>query len=171
VTLATGLSVGLFVLLLAALSLARRRDVSGATVTLLRSLFPSWRFFETPEGQVLLLSRRVSPGLPDDAQQPFTPAIPAPHRGLADVLFSARGNLLLACHDLVDALVQELAEQGETKLEHAEQLVSYRLVQNMVRWHLRQPEDEPSAYQMKLISLDAQGNQEQLFVSPVYPCS
>jgi hypothetical protein len=168
VSTSAALGVALFVLLLAALHLARRRAISNPSVTLLRSLFPSWRFFEAPEGQLLLLARRVS----DDADPAtFEPAIPTAPRNLTTLLFSPHGNLQLACHDLVDALVQELSERHSTRLEDAEQLVSYRLLQNMVQWQLRQCGTAPSAYQLKLVSQGSDGSQQELFMSPVYPCS
>lgn len=166
VSIAPGLAVLLFVLTLIALSIGQRRVVAGPSVALLRSLFPSWRFFETPEEQVLLLARCVAEG----ESGPFLPAIPAAPRGLSTLLFSARGNLLLACHDLVDSLVCELSERGTIQLSQAEQLTSYRLVQNMVCWHLRQHSPGLSAYQLKLVSRAADGSDEELFVSPVYPC-
>jgi hypothetical protein len=162
------LGVALFVLLLAGLSLLRRRAVSSQSVNLLRSLFPSWRFFEVPEGQLLLLARAVSEQSTD---APFGAAIPPARRNLATPLFSPHGNLQLACHDLVDALVQELAEQPGIRLEQAEQLVSYRLVQNLVQWQMRERGDAPSAYQLKLVSQGVDGQEQELFVSPVYPCS
>lgn len=165
-SIATGLAVGLFVSLLLAVTLTRRSELSGPGVTLLRSLFPSWRFFETPEGQVLLLSRSVG----GEAEQPFAPAIPAVRRGPFQLLFAPRVNLQLACHDLVDALVHDLAERGHISLAEAEQLVSYRLVQHMVEWQLRARGRAPVAYQMKLLSLDTSGTNEELLVSPVYPC-
>lgn len=165
VSLSTGLTIVLFGLLLAAVSLGQRKPLPGPRVALLRSLLPSWRFFEAPEGQVLLLARDA--GGEDEA---FFPALPAPTRDLSTLLFAPHGNLLLACHDLVDALVSELAELGPTQLEQAEQLVSYRLVQNMVQWQLRARQPRLAAYQLKLVSQSHDGQLEELFVSPVYPC-
>jgi hypothetical protein len=168
VPLSSGQTAALFVLLallLAAVSLGQRRPLPGPSVALLRSLLPSWRLFEAPEGQVLLLARSAG-----SAEEAFVPAIPAPARGLTSLLFAPRGNLLLACHDLVDSLVSDLAELGPTQLEQAEQLVSYRLVQNMVQWQLRARHPHLAAYQLKLVSRSQDGLLEELFVSPVYAC-
>jgi len=166
VSLSDGLSLALFLSLLALVSLGQRRPVAGQSVALLRALLPSWRFFEAPEGYVLLLARAVS----SSTEEPFMPALPVAARGVSGWLFSARGNLRTACHDLVDALVSDLAEREATPIQQAEQLVSYRLVQNMVQWQLRAAGRSFDAYQLKLVAVHSHGAEEELLVSPVYPC-
>lgn len=156
-----GIALVLLGVVLLAAGLGRRRSVASPAISLLRALFPSWRFFEAPEGQVRLEVRTCTSSL-----GPYQPAIAAPERRARSVLYAPRGNMLLACHDLVDVLVDELAERGATSLAQAEQLVSYKLVQNLVQWRLRE-RGLRADYQFRLIRQDEQGD-ELLFESPVY---
>ena len=110
--------------LLATLRLSRQ-PLRGGAWRLLRSLLPSWRFFEDielgPE-----LSFRVWQGAQPGAWQP---ALPAPTRRLSSVLLDADGNLHLARQSLVEQLWSELDGQ---EVDAATTLVSYRLVQLLV---------------------------------------
>ncbi|HVY32336.1 MAG TPA: hypothetical protein VHB79_37625 [Polyangiaceae bacterium] len=121
------LLLGLGVLL--TLSLSRRPLRSKAWV-LLRSLLPSWRFFEDVEPGPELLCRVALPGGEYGAWQGVLQARAA-SRGL---VLNAAGNLQLAYQSLVEQLESELdgVERGV-----APTLVPYRLVQRLVEQRLR----------------------------------
>jgi hypothetical protein len=154
-------------------SLRSRAEPRASTLphgALLRSLFPSWRFFDANEPSLCLYAR-VLQGEREIA--PFAPLLPAHGRGALALLFNPRGNLLLACHSLLDRLVSELAERGPTPIEEAERLVSYRLVQNLaLRLLAREPSTLGLQYQLKLEATGPEpGEREELLLSPLYPLS
>lgn len=155
-------SLAAAVVLIALLFLSlRRRDVDSQGIHLWRALLPSWRFFESPDVSYLLLAR-VCDGAAD---APFVPVIPAAARTPLSALYAPQHNLTLACHGLVEALAQELAERTPIELTQAEQLVSYRRVQRLVCFYM----PTVQRYQIKLVAEQPDGSeQEELFVSPIY---
>lgn len=131
----------------------------------LRSLFPSWRFFDAIEDTNVMYAREVPE---HGAPGPWLPLVPPPRRSGLSLLYNPRGNLLLACHAVVDQLVDELEEAGELTAEQVEALVSYHLLGGIVRavgpaW---------PRYQLRLVScaIGARGvvTEEELFVSRVH---
>jgi hypothetical protein len=121
------LLLGLGVLLTLRLS---RQPLRSKAWALLRSLLPSWRFFEDVEPGPELLCRVALPGGEYGTWQGVLEARAA-SRGL---LLNATGNLRLA--------YQSLIEQLETELDGVERslaptLVPYRLVQRLVEEWLR----------------------------------
>lgn len=151
----------LVLLALLVLSLRKRRAIDSPNIVLWRALLPSWRFFEGPDVSYVLLARACDEGL----ETPFAPVIPERCSQLPTLLFAPQGNLVLACHGLVEALMYELAELGPTALEKAEQLVSYRRVQHLVCFFLQSAQ----RYQLKVVAEEADGTLgEALFVSPIY---
>ena len=112
--------------ILVGLVLGRRRETRAPAWTLLRCLFPSWRFFEsiTPAP---ILSYRVAHADQDfGAWQDALPPVP---RTPLSFLLNPRGNLRLACQSLVERLLDDL---DSLSAEEAPQSVSYRLVQQVV---------------------------------------
>jgi hypothetical protein len=170
VSLHSGLLLVLLLLLVLGASLSRRLSHAWQHGALLRSLFPSWRFFDAQEPSLCLYAR-VLQGEREIA--PFAPLLPEQQRGPLALLFNPRGNLLLAYHSLLDRLVGELAERGPTPIEHAERLVSYRLVQNLaLRFLPREPGAEGLQYQLKLVASGPEpGEREELLLSPLYALS
>jgi hypothetical protein len=138
-TLGLGLLLGLVVVVTL---FAPRAASTHRALRPLRSLFPSWRFFDTIETTYVAHAREVSTS--GDAG-PWRPLIPPPARGPLTLLYDPRGNLLLACHAVVDQLVDELEEAGELTVDEAEALVSAELLRNVARvvgpgwprWQLR----------------------------------
>jgi hypothetical protein len=131
----------------------------------LRSLFPSWRFFDAIEDTNIMYAREVSE---HGAPGPWQPLVPAPPRTLLSLIYTPRGNLLLACHAVVDQLVDELEEAGELTRDEVEALVSYQLLGGVVRvigpaW---------PRYQLRLVScaVGPRGvvTEDELFVSRVH---
>lgn len=169
-SLQSGLLLALLVLAVLGASLAGRLSPSLPHGALLRSLFPSWRFFDANEPSLCLYAR-VLEGEREIA--PFAPLLPEQGRSALALLFNPRGNLLLACHGLLERLVSELAELGPTPIEEAERLVAYRLVQNLaLRFLAREPGARGLQYQLKLVASGPDpGEREELLLSPLYPLS
>lgn len=126
-TLGLGLLLGLVV---AVTVLAPRAASAHRALRPLRSLFPSWRFFDTIETTYVAHAREV-PARGDVG--PWRPLLPPPTRSALGLLHDPRGTLLLACHAIVDQLVDELEEAGELTVDEAEALVSFELLRNAAR--------------------------------------
>jgi hypothetical protein len=116
-----------FLSLTALLVLLPRRLVHGESWTLLRCLFPAWRFFEDIAPAPRLRYRVGRDGTTFGA---WIDALPVPPRGAAALFHDPEGNLFLACQSLVERLVADLEDCDEAQ---ARALVSYRLVQRLVR--------------------------------------
>lgn len=114
------LLLGLLVLLSLRLS---RQPLTARTWVLLRSLLPSWRFFEDIEPGPELLYCVVQDGR-DGEWQPVL--VPPARRGF---WLNAEGNLYLAQQSLVEQLWSEL---DGVAVEAAPRLTSYRLVQRLI---------------------------------------
>jgi hypothetical protein len=143
-----GLLAPLLLALLVLLSLRQSRTpLPGRTWALLRSLLPSWRFFEDVEPGPTLSYCVVVGGV----SGPWRPALEAP-RGRS-FLLNADGNLYLARLSLVEQLWSELdgAEQ-----DAASRLTSYRLVERLIAARM-QEQGEPTGahYRFRLSSGDA----------------
>lgn len=165
-SLATALALALFACALVGVSLAKRVPVAASFASPLRALFPSWRFFESADSSFSVLARvRVGAG---DAGA-FRPLPPAPRRTLFGLVFGPQQNLALACHDLVETLVNELAERGATETADAEQLTSFKLLQHMAEYFLRPESGAGAHYQLKLVSHAPDGESDELLLSPFYP--
>ncbi|HKU43676.1 MAG TPA: hypothetical protein VJR89_36205 [Polyangiales bacterium] len=143
----------------AALLLIPRAALGSPTWTLLRVLFPSWRFFEDIAPGPTLHYSVAPPG------QPFGPwhaAQPYISRSPFQLLLNARGNLWLAYQSLIDQLWNELDESSTVD---PTRLVSYQLVQRLVLVELLSPTERASGtrYRFRLASEDAWLDE---FVSP-----
>lgn len=142
-----------------------RRAVERSGIGLVRTLLPSWRFFEAPDLSYVLWARSV------ETSGPGSYVLIPPRRAWrpVDALFAPSGNLALACHGLVESLMNELAELGPTPLSEVEGRTSFRLVQNAVCYYLAGLEPSFEQYQFKVVAADPhhQGD-EELLVSPVY---
>lgn len=128
----------LFIALLLAFPRLRDRGFKGRNWMLARALFPSWRFFEQL-GHVPKLSLRMigaaGPG-------PWTECLPPEPRGAATLFLNPRGNLRMACNSLVEQLVTDLGdipdEADPSGGSHdLERLVSYELVERLVRFQIQ----------------------------------
>jgi hypothetical protein len=120
----------LFGLLLGLTLWQSRRPLRGRAWTLLRCLFPSWRFFEDVEAGPTLIFCVAAPG---ESFGPWRAALaPAQQRG---IILNAAGNLALAEQSLVVLLLSELDGVRE---DAAVQLVAYRLVQRLLSQRARE---------------------------------
>jgi hypothetical protein len=126
-TLGLGLLLGLVVALTA---FAPRAASAHRALRPLRCLFPSWRFFDTIETTYVAHAREV----PAHGEAgPWRPLLPPPPRGPLSFFYAPHANLLLACHAIVDQLVDELEEAGELTVDEVEALVSFELLRNAAR--------------------------------------
>lgn len=138
-----GIFAPLLLGLLVLLSLRQsRRPLRGRTWSLLRSLLPSWRFFEDVEPGPELFFCVVKDGR-DGAWQPAL--VPPTRRGL---FFNAEGNSYLARQSLVEQLLSEL---DGVAVDAAPRLTSYQLVQRIVLERL----PEQARYRFRLTTSDA----------------
>jgi hypothetical protein len=97
-------------------------------MNLFRALIPSWRFFDGFESVTALQFRVIS----DEGQESgaWKAALPLNEaRSFGAIFFNPKGNLRLACLSLVERLMEEDELTTES--------VSYRLVENLVRYQLR----------------------------------
>ena len=108
-----------------------RREVQGRGLSLLRCLFPAWRFFEEIADIPVLSHRLIEPGC---APGPWRTTLQAPLRHAGMLFLNAAGNLHLAQQSLVEHLAAQL--EDEPGAEPA-QLTSYRLVQALVACRIR----------------------------------
>jgi len=138
-----------------------RHELRGTSLTLLRCVLPSWRFFEEIAAVPVLSHRVIDPhGTPGPWQQ--TLALPRRHAGMWGL--HAAGNLYLAYQSLVEQLAAELQDPAE--FSELSRSVSYQLVQALVLQQLgRNGEDLRGQYQFRLI--DGQ-TAAPLWVSPVH---
>lgn len=156
------LLLAVYFVALAVFSLARRSQLRSRALFLFRAFFPSWRFFEdlgdAPNVFFRLHSENNEPG----EWQPCLEKIP---RRWFHLFFNPDGNRLLACSSAVQLLLADIEEADETDPGALETTVSYRVIQDLVRYRIRQmmPETPSVLFQFKVLA----GDDEVLF-SPVY---
>jgi hypothetical protein len=151
VTIAT-----LFLSALALLVLVERREVRAHALTLLRCLFPAWRFFEALDPGPLL-SYRVAAR--DGALGPWLAALPEP--GPRHLLLNAAGNLRLAYQSLVEQFAAELEAEPAEPAE----LVSFRLIDALVQERIRSGSDAASVARYQFRLSERSPGEPELFVS------
>ncbi|MFZ5890033.1 MAG: hypothetical protein ACOY0T_03115 [Myxococcota bacterium] len=134
-----------FLLMPAALVFTRRRLLHSESLLLFRCLWPSWRFFDAvflgPE-----LCVRVASASGELSE--WQPVLHTPQRRVSALVLNARGNLELAYWSLCERLLAELEEQPEGA--DATALVSYELVQRLIRSEIRERTLAGGTYQFRL---------------------
>ncbi|HET9931207.1 MAG TPA: hypothetical protein VFQ35_10990 [Polyangiaceae bacterium] len=135
------IGVGLVLLLLAAVALRPRRELSGAGWELFRCFWPSWRFFDSADALPILRARA---GRSEEELGPFRDVLRAPRRGPSTLLLNGAFNLELQYFSCVEALAREseLVDVSEVR-----GLISYELVRRLVESRLLESE---SVYQFAL---------------------
>jgi hypothetical protein len=127
---------------------------------LLRALLPSWRFFDRLGRVPILLARWSADG---EEFGPWEPVNPPVDRGLGALVLNARGNLRMACNSLVERLVSDLEDLqdsgGEERRFH--ESVSYRLVEDLVRFRSRQEHDGANWFQFKIVQTEPGPGEER----------
>lgn len=114
-----------------------RKTTSSRRLALVRTLIPSWRFFDDIDEVPRLEARVVLGELEGD--EGFAPVLSPPARTLRTLFFDPEGTLWLHHHSLFERLERDLADlspdtvEGSASSERAEELVSYQLVLALVR--------------------------------------
>jgi len=108
-----------------------RRELHGTSLTLLRCVFPAWRFFEEIAEVPRLSHRVIEPGC---APGPWVNTLHAPVRTPSMLFLNAAGNLHLAQQALVEHLAAQLEDASQAD---AARTTSYRLVQALVAARIR----------------------------------
>jgi hypothetical protein len=113
-----------------------RREVRSTSLTLLRCVFPAWRFFEEIADVPRLDHRVIEAGC---APGPWVCTLHAPVRRSSMLFLNAAGNLYLAEQALVERLAAQLEDEPQAD---AAESTSYRLVQALVAQRIRMDCDE-----------------------------
>lgn len=108
-----------------------RRELRGTGLSLLRVVFPAWRFFEEIADVPSLRHRVIEPGA---APSPWVDTLHAPARTPGMLFLNAAGNLHLAQQSLVEQLAAQLEDEPHAD---PQQSTSYRLVQALVAQRIR----------------------------------
>jgi hypothetical protein len=112
--------------------------------SLFRLFIPSWRFFDDI-GSISRLYYQTDT-LPD-----WQPCFhPQPRRWFY-LLLNPTGNLRLACYSLVDRLVEEISHLREENQHLVSQSVSYRLLENLIRYQVRSLSTSSHNFRFKII--------------------
>ena len=154
--------------LIVLIGLVRRgREVSGPWWFLLRSFFPNWRFYHDIGHQPRLFLRHRDPiGHWSD----WTMFMPRAKFSARDLFHNSFNNLELAHQNLVDHLSADVHALDDDA--DASRLVTYRLVDRLVRELLRRDGAEVAQYQfeVRLVApLAAAAEADPILISPVLP--
>ncbi|MCW8133848.1 MAG: hypothetical protein KIS92_26105 [Planctomycetota bacterium] len=143
---------------------------------LFRAWIPSWRFFETLSEQPVLYYRTSAHAAGELGA--WRVGLRRPPRRWDALFQNAEGNLHLACYALLDQLeddIQTAGARGPEALAAVPASPSYRLVENLVRFLLRERNELPGGgrFQFKVCRLPADGAAgaeapEDIVVSPVH---
>lgn len=156
--MATPLIVALYFLAITVFTLLKRKTLPGKVTYLFRALLPSWRFFEDFDEASTLYLRH---GYESDELGPWSKCLARPRRRIYNALYNPQANYILAAGSVVQQLLSEVNELPEASTSAAvENLVSYQLAKNLVRFHLP---SEAKLYQFKV-----SGVSEDLLISPIY---
>lgn len=165
----TLLLIGAYFVLLLVGMVRRGREISGPWLFLLRSFFPNWRFYHDIGYQPRLYWRHAD----DDAPwSDWTLFMPRAAFRVRDLFHNADNNLALARQNLVDHLsadVQGLPDDGDART-----LVTYRLVDRLVREQLQSRSLSVARYQFQVRLLPATQASDDivnLLTSPELPWS
>ena len=130
---------------------------------LLRAFFPSWRFFDDV-GPELRLEIRF--GGSEEQFSQWQNALPPIHRSITNLPVNPQGNLLHACHNLLNHLNGDIQDLND--LSAISELTTYKLVRNLARFQVFERIDPPFQFQFRLSALHFDREGEQILLSPVY---
>ena len=104
-------------------------------MSLLRVLIPSWKFFDRP-GSISNLFYQI--GTRDQSWGPWQSpsAQQTQSRSVRRLFLNASENAWLARRALVDRLCEEFFESQMSELNNLKDGLSYRLVENWIRWEI-----------------------------------
>jgi hypothetical protein len=151
------LLIGLYFLVIVVFTLLKRKTLPGKTTYLFRALLPSWRFFEDFDEAPALYFRY---GNEKQVLGAWSKCLTRPKRRFYNALYNPQANYVLAAGSLVQHLLSEIGDLPDTDNNTVENLVSYQLARNLVKFHLP---DQTRFYQFKI-----SGVSDELLISPVY---
>lgn len=141
---------------------------------LFRAWLPSWRFFETLTEQPVLFYRTTASSTGDLGE--WRVALVRPARPWDALFLNAEGNLHLACYTLLDQLEEDIQAAGACGPEALEAFPaspSYRLVENLVRFLMRERLELPNGgrFQFKVCRMTASAGPgalafDEILISP-----
>jgi hypothetical protein len=162
--------LSVWLLIIVFLSFYERSQVGGQKLSLFRSLFPSWRFFDQL-GHVPKIFFRIMEG--DSEFSTWTYLFPPAKRHLGLLFLNPNGNLRFTFHSLVERFLLEVSQVGDSTSARTSFLesVSFRQVDKMVqvgisdflKADLRKREIQKFKYQFKV---EVVGLSETVFLSP-----
>lgn len=113
-------------------------------MTFLRALLPSWNFFDQVAPKATLYYKLTS-------ANHWEPCLKAPKRKFLNLFLNPFGNLYLAQQSVVERLIYDIHQAGQTKAENSiSDTVSYQLVLNIIRWHLKKSRVKKARFQFKI---------------------
>jgi hypothetical protein len=130
---------------------------------LLRSFFPSWKFFDDI-GPELSLEIRL------DSHEEWKNCLPPISRSIRSLFLNPESNYLHACHNLLNHLSVDISELDTEDPKKVAALTTYKVVKNLARFQIKKLSlaATPYSYQFRLCARLNDGTLEQILVSPVY---
>lgn len=147
-----------------ALACARPRYIQRRGFSIVRILFPSWRFFEEPTPLPEISYRLLGPSESSE----WRGLLSSPPRSARTLLYNPRGNLALAEHTLLQQIESDIADlPPDTDAAEFERSVSFRLAENLVRFVLSQSAGIPdgSSVEFRLTRPAPTGEPEAFLIS------
>lgn len=148
---------------------SRGAELKGSGWAFLRTLFPSWRFFEdlnwVPKLDALNLERM---------NESWSQCVPDEKRSLMAVVLNPRGNLRLALQSALEQLASELADLPEGAERAFAQSVSYGIVRQIAQNRLMELGrlKRGDRYQFRISSTqpgpEEDSSKDELFISAVH---
>lgn len=105
----------------------------GHRIYLLRSLFPSWKFFEDfgPVPQLWLRTQK------DQEWSEWRPCLKTPHRKWGLLFHNPELNYQLACGSLLTHFATDLNDFKDSDLSKFKNCITYQLTKNLVDYEIR----------------------------------
>ena len=128
---------------------------------LLRTLFPSWKFFDQFHGALQLYGRAFNQG---ESSSSWVLCLTPPPRNWAAIFLNPKGNLYHLSNSTLERLIQESLD---TPLEKIDSLVSYQLVRQMALEGLRSQFDSFQEFQFKITLMQANQDSEEILISQI----
>lgn len=141
-------------------------SLQGPAAHLLKSLFPSWRFFDDA-GPIPVLFVRTGPDR--DRLGPWIAATTRPRPRLCHLLVNAEVLEHLAHETAVARLIDDIAELDDDRHDTLAQMVSYRMVARLAQLWARARQPHASMHQFKVASMLADELIDDLVLSPPLP--
>ncbi len=157
------IALAVYFALITLLSSLKPRYIPGRAIYLFRAFFPSWRFYEDICEMPMLYYRTLEPA------GDWKLAWQKPLRSWSTIFVNPQVNYLFACQGLLNQVENDVNELGEGAHEEFSNSVSYRLLENLVRYSMRAEGDGAATrYQFKLMAaIQGEDAFQDVLISPV----